>query len=176
MDAYKLTDFISRNNQYNTHSDLWPAIKTALNCTDREAIGYAKTHCNLISFYALLYCQGLIKLSYSNYFRVLLDTDAVKANGYIKVYKEDILKIFGIRADIIDIPISTNDKYPEGYYQIKITNPHGTHFIAAYSHGDWLYIADTNDRGVGVSIVTGLKNNDKLSWIKQVKPASTTTP
>ena len=60
MNSKKLTDFISRNNQFSTDSYLWKSIKSVLGCTDTQAQVYAKTHCNLLSFFALLYAQDYL--------------------------------------------------------------------------------------------------------------------
>lgn len=161
----KLTDFINKNNQFEEDSDLWKSIYKTLYCTKKQAKEYATTHCNLVSFYAILYCQNLVTISYSDFFRKLLNNKSVDNYGYFNLDKEVVLKLLNIKCNIISTPFGVN--YHAGFYQLKITNYHGDHFIACYSENYNLYICDTGGRGIGVSLETGLKSGDKKQWVKQ---------
>jgi len=164
----RLIDFINRFNQFQLESELWKSIKSVLECSDSEAQALATTHCNLLSFYAILYCQNLITDTYKVFFQWCLNNKFVNNNGYFNVDKYVIFTALKLSINLIDTPIDIN--YPAGIYQLKINGSAGSHFIACYSEGTNMFICDSNNRGVGVSMDSGLKNTDNIVWLKQYCP------
>ena len=163
----RLILFIQDNNQFLTESDLWRSIQFVLKCSDLQAQSYATTHCNLLSFYAVMYCQFLLNITYAEFFKNLLSKGLVANSGFIIADKSAIINLYKILVEMISTPIGVN--YDDGFYQLKINNAHGSHFIGCYAQNNNIYICDSNTRGVGVLLESGLLDNDKPEWLVQYK-------
>lgn len=164
-----MNNIIYTNNQFPLESgipsELPDSIKNAYGCTMKDAYKYAKTHCNALSFFAVLTAIGSLKMSYTAFLAWGLKSGAINMYGFIDREKEDILKDLNIPLQIItNVMPFTNSG--DKVYQMKITNDNGTHFMVAYtSNGTW-YLSDSNNRGVGVTW-DALKKGDKVEWLKE---------
>ena len=162
----RIDDFTSTHKQKVKGSKVYAEIQSVLKCSLADAKSAAAKLCNVLSTYALLYGAGLITMTFAEWFKYLLDNDDItkKDIGWIKTAKRDIFKRLGLDVELIESK-SIKD-LPEGIYQIKIENSHGTHFIAGYVIDDVLYLADTSWRGTHVKAEDALKD-DTLVWVNQ---------
>ena len=160
-----LHDIIKAHRQYREDSLLWKSIQIVDDCEKETAIERANKHCNSLSFYALLRAIGAIRMPYADWYQHLLDHDLIDDRGWL-MDKGDILK--SLKLDKVVIDKSGQVKFP-GFYQIKIENPHGTHFIAGYAQDDLiLKMDDSNNRGFDVTIEAGLRPDDRLIWARRL--------
>lgn len=163
-----LHDIIKAHRQYRDDSLLWKSIQIVDDCAEVTAKERANKHCNSVSFYALLRAIGAIRMPYTDWYQHLLDHDLIDDRGWL-MDKGDILK--SLKLDKVVIDKSGQVKYP-GFYQIKIENPHGTHFMAGYAKDDLLLKIDDsngkNSRGFDVTIEAGLRSDDRLIWARRL--------
>lgn len=153
-------------NQFQK-SDLQPAIMRVIKCSYTEAYTLGKTHCNMISFWGLLYCQGLYEKGYDAFFRYCLDNKICKTNGYFFLDKPDILKKLNIDATIEFFKTIPEDLKANQFYQIAINDK--SHFMAGASADDGnIYLFDTNNRPYGEELLSALKETDKITWLKRI--------
>jgi len=160
----RINKFISEHPQKG-HSKLYPIIQSVLECDLVNAKLVASKHCNILSLYALLYGMQFITMSYQEFFKFLLDNDFAKRdNGWISGTKENIFRELGISVKITELDY--DEQLPDGFYQIKVSNEYGTHFMVAYKVDGKFYLSDTSFRGVGV-LVSKATKNDKVEWVKR---------
>lgn len=167
-DKVKLLESIIKD--YNQHTDdsmLWQDIKAVLGCSDKEAKKFALTHCNSVSWYAILFTHGLITISYQEYFKIGLGSGTITDKGFIND-KPALCKEFGFDYDLkfaTDkwIDITAPSRLDENkLYQIRICTGRNLlgkkkqHFIAAAILNGLFRIYDTGDRGIGVSAVKAI--------------------
>lgn len=168
-----LNEIIETHPQFQKTSLLYEGIIKSIGCTLERAKDLAKTHCNMVSFYAILTTNGTLFGGYSDYFSWMLKKGYCDINGYIKAEKATILEEIGITAslikykeleDIID-PIRLN---PDRFYQIKIKgNTSGFHFMAGYIEDGVFKLSDTSYRGIGV-IAEDHINQKNFEWILEI--------
>lgn len=162
----RIDDFTSTHKQKVRGSKVYAEIQSVLKCSLPEAKAAAAKACNILSTYALLYGAGLITMTFAEWFKYLLDNEDISRDniGWIKSRKRDIFTRLGLDVELIES--KTTEDLPDGLYQIKIENSHGTHFIAGYVIDDVLYLADTSWRGTHVKAEDALKD-DTLVWVNQ---------
>ena len=168
-----LNEIIETHPQFKKTSLLYDGIVKSLGCTPDRSKDLASTHCNMVSFYAVLTASGTYFGKYNEYFSWMLKKGYCDVNGYIKAEKATILEELGITAsllkyneleDIID-PIRLN---PDRFYQIKIKgNTSGFHFMAGYIEDGIFKISDTSYRGIGV-IATDHITSKNFVWIMEI--------
>ena len=162
----EMTEYVKANNQFKNDSDLWKVIMNVLKCSDVQAKKYATTHCNSFSFHAVLFAEEYISITYQDFFSWGYTNGAINEFGFLRWEKDDILKV--LCSDVkIKAYVPTNF-LPNGWYQLKIENNHGTHFMLAYmkaEHG--LLIFDTGRRGVCVKAKYHLFEDDEIIWAKK---------
>lgn len=170
----KLNDIIKIHNQFK-RSQLWTDISVVLKCLIEKAEELAHTHCNMISFWAILKAYGYIDNHYRDFFEYCLENDFCKQNGYINVDKDVITGSFGIT----DISFLRYDDYeniinpeavlnPEKFYQVKIKgNTSGFHFLSGYVQDNIFKISDTSYRGIGVPALDHITDKN-FKWITEV--------
>jgi len=168
----KMNEFIESHKQFSVDSLLYDDIIKTLGCDYVKAKFFASLMCNVISFYAILYSMGYLSLSFSDFIKDLIKNgDVTKQEPYwLLTEKETILKRLNIpiKLDVYKL----EQKKPEGFYQIKISNYKGTHFMAGYVENENLKISDTSFRGIGIGIEKGLAKDDKIIFIKHYKEGS----
>jgi hypothetical protein len=154
-------------NQFKK-SKLQPAIMSVLKCSYTEAYDLGKTHCNLLSFWAILYCQELYQKDYSAFFRFCLDNELCNSKGKLLLDKPEMLEKLGIKAEVIKYDTIPEDLKPNQFFQIAINNK--AHFMAGASGEDSnIYLFDTNDRKYGFELLEALEQKqDKITWIKRI--------
>lgn len=152
---------------------LFPAIQSVLKCSQAESERLAATHCNLESTYAPCRAKGLFNNEYADFFKKCLDSKYVTKQGYI-TDKPLLMKYLKI-----DTPLTTYRDYedilnplhrldPNKFYQIKIfADSGGDHFLSSYIKGEKLYISDSSYRGIGVSALDFI-NEDNFQKIMEV--------
>ena len=162
----RINDFTMTHKQKGKDSKAYSEIQSVMRCSLPAAKAIAAKSCNILSTYALLYGAGLISMTYAEWFKYLLDNgDIEKENiGWIKSRKRDIFKRLDLDIELIES--KTVKGLPDGLYQIKIKNIHGTHFIAGYSIDGTLYVSDTSWRGTGIKAEEALRY-DTLLWVNQ---------
>ena len=161
----KLNEIIKTHNQYK-RSQLWTDISVVLKCDMKEAANKAKTHCNMISFYAILYAAGKFDNHYRDFYEFCLENNFCDKEGFMQE-KHDILSALGIESELLKYRdynellhcagILDKDKF----YQVKIkADTHGDHFMAAYFDGINVYISDTSYRGIAQVSVKYINRNN----------------
>ena len=162
----RIDDFTSTHKQKVKGSKVYAEIQSVLKCSLPEAKAAAAKACNILSTYALLYGTGLITMTFAEWFKYLLDNEDITRDniGWIKSRKRDIFARLDIDVELIES--KTIEDLPNGLYQIKIENKHGTHFMAGYVIDGELYVSDTSWRGTHVKAATALKT-DTLVWVNQ---------
>lgn len=172
MNKYiKLQEELSIRNQFKK-SQLTDDIFQVFGCTLTEALEYQKTHCNVLSLWAIMYAQQYTEMSYADFLKFCLENKylgregSVPAKGYLNATKKAIFEKLGIDAQVIQYATFPNDRKPGECYQVSINGNH--HFIAAIvNENKSVDIFDTNDRGCPVEIGQGFsKRHDKLDWVK----------
>ena len=160
----RIDDFTSTHKQKVKGSKVYAEIQSVLKCSLLEAKKIARVSCNILSTYALLYGAGLITMTFAEWFKYLLDNEDISRDniGWIKSRKRDIFARLDIDVELIES--KTINDLPDGLYQIKIENKHGTHFMAGYVIDGVMYISDTSWRGTHVKAETTLKT-DTLVWV-----------
>ena len=160
----RIDDFTSTHKQKVKGSKVYAEIQSVLKCSLPEAKAAAAKACNILSTYALLHGAGLITMTFGAWFKYLLDNEDITRDniGWIKTRKNDIFARLDL--DIKLIESKSIDDLPDGLYQIKIENEHGTHFMAGYVIDGVLYVSDTSWRGTHVKATTALKT-DTLIWV-----------
>lgn len=151
-------------NQFKK-SMLQPAIDKVLECGNVKAFELGKTHCNIISTWALIFALEVYNKSYEEWFSTLLKKGYCSAKGDMFLDKPELFEKLGIKCNI-----TKYDTIPEiikaGYvYQIAINDKH--HFMASAGAEDGnIYLFDTNDRKYGFELIEALKDTDKITWVK----------
>jgi hypothetical protein len=169
----KLSSIIKEYKQF-TDSLLIEDIQYVMQCDKRTAQDLARSHCNLVSFWAGIKVQGYTDIEYSDYFKLLLEHDFVKPNGYFNVLKNKIMfDIFGINFKLtyfeeFEEIINPTRLNKESLYQMKLVN--SMHFIiCSVDKSGLVLIYDTGTRGVGVPAVGANRVNEKyFSWIMEI--------
>ena len=176
MDLIKidnLNGMIKSHNQFK-RSQLWTDISVACECTSAEASEFAKTHCNMLSFYAILRAAKKYSGQYREFLKYCLENKYCDKKGYISADKDVILDSLDIKDytlvkfrdfKFVKNPESLN---AEKFYQMKIkANTEGFHFMACYIYMDELYLSDSSFRGVGVKALDFI-NSKNFVWLMEV--------
>ena len=168
----KLNSIVSRYNQYK-ESDLQIDIMSVLKCDYDEASRLGRSHCNLVSFWALNFASGITDLSYEDFFRKCLKKKQCQENGNIIVYKTELCtKIFNYDFKITQFKdfaevLSPESLNPDKLYQMRIIN--GSHFMSCYLEDGILKLSDTSSRGIGVIAARASRvNEDHFAWLLQI--------
>lgn len=175
-----LNNIIKTHNQFKC-SQLWTDISVVCECVIDEAAEFAKTHCNMISFYALLVAEKKYYGMYRDFFRFCLDNKFLGTKnshpykGFINLDKGIITDKLGISGmsyvkyrDFEDI-LNPKARLKNGQlYQMKIkANTSGFHFMACYVLDGVVYISDTSYRGIGVSAIDHITDKN-FEWIMEI--------
>lgn len=164
---------VATHPQFKEESLLFDEIQEALGCSKSNAKDYAKTHCNLFSFYAVIRAAGFYNKSYSEFFKFCLDKNFCNAKGFILVLKpviaEDlemdlILQQYREYEDILDPFRLNKDRFVQ--YKIK-GNTTGDHFMGGFISGGQLYLSDTSYRGIGVLAEEHITPKN-FQWVMEV--------
>lgn len=152
-------------NQFEP-SNLQPAIKSVLKCSDKKADEIARSHCNLLSLWACIMAIGAYNKTYADYFRECLDKGITEENGWLNFKKPQIMKTLDIDVRITDYDSIPHDLKAGEIFQVAINNY--SHFMGSASADDGnMYLFDTNNRDYGAEILTALKVTDRISCIKK---------
>jgi hypothetical protein len=152
-------------NQFNK-SKLQPIIMNVLKCDYDHAFEIGKTLCNVISTWALLYCQELYKESFEVFYKTCLDKKLCTEKGFFNLDKPELFKALNVKCNIIKYDSIPEDLQKNQFFQIAINNK--SHFMAGTSAEDGnIYLFDTNNRKYGFELMEALKDGDKITWIKK---------
>ena len=167
-----LNEIIKNHPQFKPKSLLFDGISKTLDCSLEKAKELSSTHCNMISFYAILSSSGTYFGNYSEYFSWMLKKGYCNIEGFINAEKATILDELGtVRTltrfseleDIID-PMRLNK---DRFYQIKIKgNTSGFHFMSGYVEDDIFKLSDTSYRGIGVKASDHITDKN-FCWITE---------
>ena len=165
-----LCDIIYNHNQHpertGKESLALRTVMSVLGLSYSESLKLIATHCNSITFYAVLKACGYIAMSYAEFFRMGIKTGFLNKFGFFEWEKEDILKVL-VAGVLIEEYSDIKEAVCEDVYQMRIENDNGSHFMGAYLlNGTW-FLADPNNRGVGVTLESGLRSGDKIMWVKR---------
>ena len=167
-----LNDIVSRYNQYKP-SELQKDIDAVLECGSAEATKKSKSHCNLVSFWALNVASGITDLTYADFFYQCLKKKYCQSNGNILVQKTFLSKkIFDFEFEVIQFKdyedvLNPEKLNPEKLYQMRIIN--GSHFMSCYLQDGVLMLSDTSKRGIGVIAAKASRvDADHFAWILQI--------
>jgi len=154
MEKELLNDLTKCYPQFKKTSLLYDMIIQALGCSLLRAKQLARTHCNLVSFWIILFTSENYKGGYSKFYKWMLEENYCNDKGYILVNKQKILDSLKINSilrtyreyeDILDPLARLN---PDKYYQVKINaDTRGWHFMACYIEDGVFYGSDTSYRG-----------------------------
>lgn len=169
----KLNNIIKSHNQFK-RSLLWTDISIVLKCDIDEAEKLAHTHCNMVSFWAILKASGKLDNHYRDFFEWCLETDVCNKKGFISVYKDDIVSSLGIKdvsfvkfRDFEDIKDPNMRLNHSKFYQMKIKgNTEGFHFMAGYVEDGIFKLSDTSYRGIGVKASDHITEKN-FCWIME---------
>lgn len=176
MDQLKIDIFnaiIEAHPQFTKKSNLFDEIVVALDCTYTEARDLARTHCNMVSFYACIRAGFGYNKSYRTFFKHCLSEKVCNEKGRI-FDKPKLLDTLGIKSDlttyreyedIIDPYARLN---PDKFYQVKIfANTSGDHFMGCYIKNGQLYLSDTSYRGIEIPAIKYInpENFQKISEV-----------
>lgn len=155
-------------------SELHRDIQIVLKCSGDEAIQYASTFCNFISFYATTFSAGYHSMAFTEFFKESLNNKITDKTGYLFFTKKQIADYFGWESKepvyISDYKNLVNPIRldPEKFYQIKMkADTHGFHFLAAYIDNGKFFIDDTSYRGIGTE-ATKYINKNNFVWVSEV--------
>lgn len=162
-----LTDY----NQFKK-SKLQLEIMAVLRCSYTEAFELGKTHCNMISTWAILFAIRSYQGSYASFYRQCLTLKLCTKEGFFNVDKIDTADEPGLFTQLgLKVKIIKYDKLPDNFephqaFQVAVNGKH--HFIAGASADDGqAFLFDTNDRFYGAEIHEALaQKNDKVDWVK----------
>lgn len=176
-----LNGIIKRYNQF-TWSDLHNDIVSVLGCSKYEASDLARSHCNMVSFWACMFASQKIDITYRDFFYLCLDTDiktkdytdkGCNKEGRLLVGKEYLCPaIFGFSFDPVFYESYNHVKNPaklnpDRFYQLKITNT--DHYMACYIENGILKLSDTNNRGIGIPIVKAKNAGEaRFKWLLEI--------
>jgi len=174
-EKYKvLNALIENHKQFTNKSNLFDEIVRVTGCSLAKAKELAATHCNMVSFWAILCAQGKYLKSYGDFFKWCLDMKYCDLNGYIRVNKLNILDALDLQStlkkfsdweDILDPKAQLNE---DKFYQIKIfAETDGDHFMAGYIQDGVFYGSDTSFRGTPFNFVEKIKP-EKFQWVMEV--------
>lgn len=170
----KLQAIIKKYLQYGKRSQLYDDIVQVLSCSLSEAKDLAATHCNMVSFWAILSVYGWYEKSYANFFKWMLVKNFCNIEGFILVEKDKILKSLDKDAELIkykeweDVLDPSARLDDDKLYQFKIfANTRGDHFFCGYIQDGILYGCDTSFRGVPF-IVKDVIKPEKFQWVMEV--------
>lgn len=158
-------------NQFRK-SKLQTEIMAVLSCSYTEAFKLGKTHCNMISTWAILFAIGAYQGSYASFFRKCLTLRLCNNEGFFNVDKIDTTDGPGLFTQLgLKVKVTKYDKIPDSFephqaFQIAVNGKH--HFLAgASADGGQAFLFDTNDRLYGAEIHEALaQKNDKVDWVK----------
>ena len=158
------------------HSLLFDDIKKVLGCSESQAEGFASSHCNMLSFWALNYSQGKTSMGYADYFENMLENNFCNKEGFIKVDKSVVCdQIFGYKFDMEyyedyeDVLKPLLKMSPDNGYQIKIkADSSGFHFMSAYIDENGILMGvDSSYRGTPFVLADKVSQNNFI-WLMKV--------
>lgn len=181
-----LNDIIKDYNQF-TRSKLHEDIISVLGCTKSEADDLAKTHCNMVSFWACCVASGKTGRNYMEFFWLCLETDievkpesgkpyiskGCNREGKILVGKEFLCPaIFGFEFNPVwyenySYVKNPSKLDPDCFYQLKIQKT--DHYMACYIENGILKLSDTNNRGIGIPAIKGKRvDQAHFKWLLKI--------
>jgi len=159
-------------NQFEK-SLLQPAIIQVTKCNQSQAVTWGQSHCNLLSWYFGLYADKKIDMSYSEYFKTLLDKNCCNEAGKTLFVKDKIAPIcFGFEYDVkyltnFDNVLNPDKLNKDSFYQLKINN--SSHYMISWIEKIELMLADTHDRGYGVLAKTAKRvDKEHFEWMIRI--------
>lgn len=174
-EKYKVLNALVENHkQFASKSNLFDEIVRVTGCNLDKSKELAATHCNMVSFWAILCAQGKYLKSYGDFFKWCLDMKYCDIYGFIHVNKLNILDSLDIQStlkkfsDWEDVLNPKAQLKEDKFYQIKIfADTEGDHFFSGYIQDGVLYGADSSYRGTPFIITDKIKS-DKFQWIMEV--------
>lgn len=164
---------VATHPQFKEDSVLYEEIQKVVGGSIKNAKALAATHCNMISYYAILRADSKYKESYSKFFEFMLDNNFANTKGRIIVEKEEIAEKLNIETslnkfyeyeDVLD-PIRVDSSK---FLQFKIfANTTGDHFLGGYISGGKIYISDTSYRGIAVPAEEHI-NLKNFQWVMEI--------
>lgn len=153
-------------NQFKK-SNLQPAIMKVMNCSYEKAFDLGKTHCNMISTWAIIFALEAYNKSYEAFFRDCRKKGICSPEGFFYYDKPEFFPKLGIECKITKYDSIPPDLSAGQVFQIAINNK--AHFMAGASADDGnIYLFDTNDRPFGEELIKALMvKSDKITWIKK---------
>ena len=162
-----LNNIIRTHNQFKENSALWITVSEVFQELNLEFEGdniqeIDDEYCNVISFYALCFAVGFIRVSFHDFLYDGLKSGDIRKDGFIKSGKDKLLAKYGI--DFKLRYYDTMENLPDGFYQMKIKSPH---FMACYSVDGTLYLSDTSSRGIGV-VASKKVSKKEFMWLLRI--------
>ena len=141
------------------------------------AEAWGKSHCNLLSWYFGLYAQKKIDMSYTEYFKILLEKKCCNEDGKLLLTKNKITPVcFGFDYDVVYLSdfsnvINPSQLYKNSFYQLKIINT--MHYMITWIENikdtPMLLLADTNNRGIGILARLAKRvDKDHFAWLLEI--------
>lgn len=169
-----LEDQLKIRNQFK-RSQLTDEIIHVVGCDVKTALALQKKHCNLLSFWALLYADNKTTMLYDEFFfycfthKLPGGKPYATPGGYVNIDKDSLMKSLGLNTLEYKLKSIPADRQPGDLYRLSLNG--NKHFIACCVADDLtVCIFDTNDRGCPEEIGRGLaKKHDKPDWFKIIK-------
>lgn len=153
-------------NQFRK-SKLQEVIMNVIKCSYTDAFQIGKTHCNLLSTWAIIKDLKVYEHTYYTFYRECLIENICNKEGFLYLDKPEIFKKLNLNIEIKKYDSIPDDLDFNQRFQIAINNKH--HFMSGKSLEDnkSIMLYDTNDRPFGEELLTALKETDKITWIKK---------
>ena len=154
---------LSKRNQFKNNF-LTREIIDATGYTVKQALDIQDGLCNILSFWSIIFAQGLLSSSFKDFYIFLIKSGYADEGGWLKIDKPALLHAMGIKAQVIAYKDFPEDRQPSECYQIAINGK--KHFIASCVNDDLsISVYDTNNRGCPEDSKKALKK-DKIDWVK----------
>ena len=100
-----LKNELSKRHQFKDNF-LTQEIIDVVGCNKKRAFELQDGLCNLLSFWGILFCQGLTEMSFKDFYSYLLKNKFANAEGWLYIEKPKLLTDMGINAQVILTRIS----------------------------------------------------------------------
>ena len=158
-----LKNELSKRHQFKDNF-LTQEIIDVVGCNKKRAFELQDGLCNLLSFWGILFCQGLTEMSFKDFYSYLLKNKFANAEGWLYIEKPKLLTDMGINAQVITYKNFPEDRQPGECYQVAINGKN--HFTTACVNDDLtISVYDTNNRGCPEDSQKALRR-DKIDWVK----------
>lgn len=143
-------------------------IMSILKCTKHEAMNYASTHCNMVSFWALLLVNNETGMLYDEFFSWCLANRHCNEAGYLYTEKVELCNHLNINFNPEFYREYKNVKdaneMEETFYQMRIQG----HFMASYVKDGKVYLSDTSYRGQGIEAIGTIPPHE-FKWLMKMR-------